>query len=181
MASERGTLKIEDAVKYGLNLLGKGDLVLKDKQLEIIRYITLEKRDVMAVLPTGYGKSLVYQLIPPIIDFMEKRPSTAAAIVLVFSPLNALIRQVIKLRESGMKACILKGDRVALDAEDTEVVHVSLSTAETLESLKDFQLIFCHPEAVVENKRVLKIFKTTEFQRRIQAIVVDEAHFVIDW
>ena len=46
------------SVNYGLNILGKGDLVLKDKQWEIIRYITLEKRDVMAVLPTGYGKSL---------------------------------------------------------------------------------------------------------------------------
>ena len=86
-------------------------------------------------------------------------------------------------RESGMKACILEGDRVALDAEDAEeeVVHVSLSTAELLESLKDFHLIFCHPEAVVENKRELKIFKTTEFQCRSQAVVVDEAHFVIDW
>ena len=42
-----------------------------------------------------------------------------------------------------MKACILKGDRVALDVEDAEeeVVHVSLSTAEPLESLKDFHLI----------------------------------------
>ncbi|KAK2567630.1 ATP-dependent DNA helicase Q-like 3 [Acropora cervicornis] len=36
-------------------------------------------------------------------------------------------------------------------------------------------------QAVVENKGVLKIFKTTEFQRRIQAVGVDEAHFVIDW
>ena len=61
MASVRETLKIEDAVNYGLNILGKRDLVLKDKQLEIIRYITLEKRDVMAVLPTGYRKLLVYQ------------------------------------------------------------------------------------------------------------------------
>ena len=118
--------------------------------------------------------------IPPIIDFMEKSSSTTAAIVLVFSPLNALIRE---LRESGMKACILEGDRVALDTEDTEeeVVHVSLSTAEPLESLKDIHLIFCHPESVVENKRELQIFKTTEVQRRSQAVVVDEAHFVIDW
>ena len=80
--------------------------------------------------------------IPPIIDFMEKSSSTTA--VLVFSPLNALRReQVIKLREIGMKACILKGDRVALDGEDAEeeVVHVSLNTAEPLESLKDFHLI----------------------------------------
>ena len=122
--------------------------------------------------------------IPPIIAFLEKSSSTTAAIVLVFSPLNALIReQVIKLREIEMKACILKGDRVALDVEDAEeeVVDVSLSTAEPLESLKDFHLIFCHLEAVVENKRELKIFKTTESQRRSQAVVVDEAHFVIDW
>ena len=72
---------------------------MKDKQQEIIRYITHEKRDVMAVLPTGYCKSLLYQLICPITDFIEfeKTPSSAAAIVLVFLPLNALIRdQVIK-------------------------------------------------------------------------------------
>ena len=44
--------------------------------------------------------------------------------------------------------CILKGEHLALDAEDAEeeVVHVSLNTAQPLESLKDFQLIFCHPE-----------------------------------
>ena len=70
-----------------------------------------------------------------------------------------------------------------MDVEDAEeeVVHVSLSTAEPLESLKDFHLIFCKPEAVVENKRELKICKTTEFQRRSQAVVGDEAHFVIEW
>lgn len=107
MASVRETLKVKHALNnyYDLNILGKGDPILKDKLLEIIWYITLEKRDVIAVLSTGYGKSLLYQLIPPIIYFMEfgKRPSTAAAIVLVFSPLYVLIRdQVIKLRESAL-------------------------------------------------------------------------------
>ena len=69
-----------------------------------------------------------------------------------------------------------------LDTEDAkeEVVHVFLSTAELPKSLRHFQLTFCYPEAVVENKRDLKIFKTTEFQRPIQAVVVDEAHFAID-
>ena len=43
-----------------------------------------------------------------------------------------------------------------MDAEDAEeeVVHLSLNMAKPLESLKDFQLIFCHPEAVAENKQV---------------------------
>ena len=66
------------SVNYGLNILGKGDLVLKDKQWEIIRYITLEKRDVMAVLPTGLDAA--NHCIPPIIDFKEKSSRTTAAI-----------------------------------------------------------------------------------------------------
>ena len=37
------------------------------------------------------------------------------------SPLNALIRdQVTKLKQSGLKACILKGDRVEGDEERKE-------------------------------------------------------------
>ena len=101
--------------------------------------------------------------IPPIIDFMEKSPSTTAAIVLVFSRLNALIReQVIKLRESGMKACILKGDRVALDAEDAEkeVVHVCLKP---LESLKDFHLIFVTQRLWLKTSESLKSLKRPSF------------------
>ena len=115
------------SANYGLNILGKGDLVLKDEQWEIIRYITLEKE----MLWLFCRLDAANHCIPPIIDFMEKSSSTTAAIVLVFSPLNALIRE---LRESGMKACILKGDRVALDVEDAEeeIVHVSLSTCGTI-------------------------------------------------
>ena len=52
------------------------------------------------------------------------RPTETNSIVLVVSPLNALIRdQVSKLRECGLKACIGKGDRVALDGEDAYLSH----------------------------------------------------------
>ena len=63
------------------------------------------------LLPTGFGKSLVYELIAPFADFMDFgfRPTEANSIVLLVSPVNALIRdQVTKLRECGLKACILK-------------------------------------------------------------------------
>ena len=172
---------IFEGVKYGLEVIGKKDFTLKDEQLTILKIITVQKRDVLAVLPTGFGKSLVYQLIAPFADFMAiaHRPTVNESIVLVISPLNALIRdQVSKLKESGLKACILKGDRVALD-EDGDEEHVSVS--EPVENLKNFQVIFAHPEALVENKATLKILKTEEFQNRVRAIVVDEAHLVVDW
>ena len=150
--------------------------------MQILRIVIVEKKDALAVLPTGFGKSLVYQLMAPFADFMDSgfRLTETNSIVLVVSPLNALIRdQVTKLRESGLKACILKGDRVALDGEDDDRERVCIS--EPLESLKNFQLIYAHPEALVETKAVMKLLKTTEFQRRVRAIVVDEAHLVVDW
>ena len=108
------------------------------------------------------------------------RPPESYSIILVISPLNALIRdQVTKVRECGLKACILKADGVALDGEDDDGEQVCLS--EPLQNLKNFQLIFAHPEAVVENKAIMKLLKTTELQRRMRVIVVDETHLVVDW
>ena len=37
---------------------------LKDEQVECIRRIVCHGRDVLAVLPTGFGKSVIYRLIP---------------------------------------------------------------------------------------------------------------------
>ena len=39
---------------------------LKDKQMEIIEAIVTNKRDVVGLLPTGYGKSMTF-LVPPLI------------------------------------------------------------------------------------------------------------------
>lgn len=136
--------------------------------MQILRIVIVEKKDVLAVLPTGFSKSLVYHLMAPFADFMNSgfRPKETNSIVLVVSPLNALIRdQVTKLRECGLKVCILKGDRVALDGEDDDGEQVCIS--EPLENLKNFQLIYAHPEALVESRVVMKLLKMTEFQRRV--------------
>ena len=172
----------EEAVNYALKAVGKQNITLKEKQLSILKLIVLEKKDVLAVLPTGFGKSLIYQTIAPFADFIERDESTERdkSIVIVISPLNALIKdQVTKLRETGLRACILKADRVASDCQDIE--EVSISSSEELENLANFQLLYAHPEALVESRQVLKLLKKEEFQNRIRAIVVDEAHLVVDW
>ena len=116
-------------------------------------------------------------------DYMDsgQRPTQKKSIVLVVSPLNALIRdQVTKLKQSGLKACILKGDRVEGDEEERKEEQEGLAFS-AIENLREFQLIFAHPEALVGNKNVIRLLKTTEFKNRIKVIVVDEAHLVVDW
>ena len=58
-----------DALNYGLEILGLSDIELKEKQYEALKAVVLKNRDVLAVLPTSYGKSLIYQLLPLVLDF----------------------------------------------------------------------------------------------------------------
>ena len=67
----------------------------------------------LAVLPTGYGKSLIYQLLAPTYNFMDfaGSPGGKKSTVIVISPLNALIPdQIAKMREGGFKCeCVKRG------------------------------------------------------------------------
>ena len=119
----------------------------------------------LAVLPTGYGKSLIYQLLAPTYNFMDFAGSSGGkkSTVIVISPLNALIRdQIVKMREGGLNVSVLRGDR--LDMEDGSDDHdVSLDMPVEIQSSTNFDLIYTHPAVLVDNKKVSKLLKTPAF------------------
>ena len=51
-------IEFDRTLKFSLTERGTPDLKLKTKQLEALRE-WCSKREVLAVLPTGYGKSLI--------------------------------------------------------------------------------------------------------------------------
>ena len=106
----------QQGVNFTIQVIGRENVMLKEMQ--ILRIVIVEKKNALFVLPTGFGKLLVYQLMASFSDFMDSgfRLTETNSIVFAVSPLNALKRnQVNKLRECCLKACILKGDCVALD------------------------------------------------------------------
>ena len=50
-------------MKYALEKVGKANITLKEKQEEVLKIIALKQKDVLAVLQTGYGKSLYIYII----------------------------------------------------------------------------------------------------------------------
>ena len=54
----------QQAGNFALENCHIGNFTLKEKQLEIIKAIVQQNRHVLAVLPTGYDKSLTLQLLP---------------------------------------------------------------------------------------------------------------------
>ena len=78
----------------------------------------------LAVLPTGYGKSLSYHLLPSVYNFMNcgARSNAQNSSVLVISPLNAQIHdQILKMRKGALNVYVLKGDRLTRDDDHEEV------------------------------------------------------------
>ena len=60
------------------------------------------------------------------------------------------------MRKGTLNACVLKGDRLNGD-DDREEVKLNAPVGSLLSTTYD--LIFTHPEVVVDNKKVFKLLK----------------------
>ena len=125
-------------------------------QREVVDAV-LAGRDVLAIMPTGGGKSLCYQL-----------PALCrAGLTLVISPLIALMRdQVRALQEAGVVAGALTSGNTE---DETDAVWEAIDDG----SLK---LLYCAPERLASGgtERLLRRANCT-------LIAVDEAHCVAQW
>ena len=72
------TTEFREAVAYALSCVRREGLVLKPKQEKALIHL-YAGRDVFAWFPTGYGKSLCYQLLPFMFDYKLKRINSPVA------------------------------------------------------------------------------------------------------
>ena len=63
------TVIFDEAIKLALDFVPRVDDLKKEQKLCI--EALLEGRDVLGLLPTGFGKSLIYQLHPKILELMK--------------------------------------------------------------------------------------------------------------
>jgi ATP-dependent DNA helicase RecQ len=125
-------------------------------QSEIVAAV-LEGRDVLAVMPTGSGKSLCYQLPALLRD----------SLTVVVSPLIALMRnQVAQLRGYGIAAAALNS---ANDPTENRAVLDGIARGE-------LRLVYVAPERLVRPD-------TLDLLRRakVTLLAVDEAHCISQW
>ena len=133
----------------------------RGRQLDVITAI-LQHRDVLAVMPTGAGKSLCYQ-IPACAPSTDGRP----ALVLVITPLRALMRdQVAHLSAHGIPAAFI-------DSETTDTERAAIYQAAREGRIR---LLYVAPERL-SSPEFLRFAQTL----RIRLVAVDEAHCVFQW
>ena len=125
-------------------------------QEEIINEL-LQDRDVLAVLPTGSGKSMCYQ-VPAVIG---------DGICLVVSPLVALMEDQVKgLEKRGIRALHLGG---GMSRNDTITAFDNLLYG-------NYKLVYASPEKLQSDLVQEKLR-----QLPINLIAIDEAHCISQW
>ena len=128
----------------------------RPQQLAVIESI-LAGKDTLALLPTGAGKSICFQ-VPTIFQ---------RGICIVISPLIALMQDQVKdLVSKNLKAVLLGSQ---LSAQEESIVFKEIEA-------KKYQFIYCSPEKLAQ-----KHFQTLLSGLPIQLFAIDEAHCISQW
>ncbi|XP_066910993.1 ATP-dependent DNA helicase Q1-like [Clytia hemisphaerica] len=175
-----GHVKVFKALGEALSQVAIGqNICFKPKQIQCFEFL-MEGHDVVSILPTGYGKSLIFQLLPWILP--QKSPGKGN-IVIVVCPLTSIISdQINVLKNLGVKAVTLP---TSWNEEFDESVPDLFPCTNNTEQSKpesellnpSFTLLFGHPEALLSEK-CRKLLKSEPYQERVTACAVDEVHCV---
>ena len=153
---------------------------LKAKQVKCLEAVYCG-RDVVAVLPTGYGKSIIFHLLPALLHDKIKMSgqSPSRPVVIVVSPLNALTKdQIRRISQGTLKSAALNVKRKPYSADfELDVGEANPSLLKSAE----YDLVFTHPEAFLSCKEGMNLSQSAPYQHGVQAIVVDEAHCILEW
>ena len=122
----------------------------------------LRGRDLLAIMPTGGGKSLCFQL-PALL-----RPG----VCIVISPLIALMQdQVRLLQDNGIEATFINS---SLERAEVSRRFARLERGE-------LKLLYVAPERLLQAEFQGEVMPRLQAAHGISSLVVDEAHCVSEW
>ncbi|XP_068747499.1 ATP-dependent DNA helicase Q5-like isoform X2 [Montipora capricornis] len=138
---------------------------LNKHQEEAIRQVVELKVDVYVNLPTGYGKSVVFQALPTVFASVNKCEKN---IVIVISPLINLMKdQVSRLSLLGVSAISLSDISSAAEIKRVES--------------GEFSIVYGSPESWLGDIRWRRMLASETYRSYVRAVAVDEAHVICHW
>jgi len=126
-------------------------------QEDIIRAVVEERKDTLALMPTGGGKSITFQ-VPALVQ---------EGICLVITPLIALMKdQVERLNKLGIKAMAVHSGMKKKE------IDVALDNC----IFGNYKFLYISPERIET-----EIFKARVQKMKVNLVTVDEAHCISQW
>ena len=144
-----------NAVHHALSSRFENVRQLKPVQEEALLQF-IRRKDVFCVLPTGCGKSLIFQLVPLVRAYLHNEKFNYPEKPMVESHIQ-------ELANYGILSCYL-GDDGLIEEE-----------------ISQHSIVFTSPELIVREERWRKLLQLQEFQDNLFGLVTDEAHVVPKW
>lgn len=147
---------------------------IKPLQYDIIKSV-LDKNDTVAILPTGYGKSMCYQL-PYLID--------QSKVVIVISPLISLMEdqkdklEKLKVRVTCFHSNVNKKKRNEIKSNLMDQYDDPFIDDNNSECKEDGMIIFLTPEYIMNCENWIK---NLAIHNKLTLLAIDEAHCISTW
>ena len=122
----------------------------------------LAGRDLLAIMPTGGGKSLCFQL-PAVLG---------SSVTLVVSPLIALMQDQVRL---------LEDNGIAATFINSSLPHGEVAQRIAAMLRGEYRLVYLAPERLLQPEFLTRTLPQLAATAGIRAFVVDEAHCVSEW
>ena len=134
---------------------------------EIALHEFLGGQNIFVNLPTGYGKSLLFQCLPIAADALFEKPRGSSVLV-VISPLRSLMEDQIRyLNNMGVPAIAIT------DKEDVEIIQQVMNG--------NYVLVYGSPECLLSTDSWRSILDCQSFKEMLIGVAVDEAHGITQW
>ena len=141
-------MEFHTALKRAMECMGISDM--KPKQIDAIKSF-VSGRDTFVTLPTGYGKSIIFAILPLLFNFLRGEyayllyclyikfyTGTEGSIAVVVTPLISLMMD--------------QGNKFTLRGIKTEFVGDAQRCEQAVEAVIN-QLVYISPESLLQNRR----------------------------
>jgi ATP-dependent DNA helicase RecQ len=155
--------RVAEGARALLPALAGPQAVLRDDQLAAIQALVVDRRRVVVVKRTGWGKSAVYFLATRLLRDAGAGPT------LLVSPLLSLMRdQIAKAEAIGIRAVTINSTNL----ERWRQVEAELAAGQV-------DLLLISPERL--NNLQFRSEVLPDLAKRVGLLVIDEAHCISDW
>lgn len=154
MAQQKKRCKDVGLVVFGFTL--------QEVQINAIHMIFYKQRDLFFLAKTSFGKSLIFQLLPFMLD--------PTGIVIILMPLK-----LFQAEQNNMINHIPTGKAIALTGENNQKpTQVDIAT-------QPYTHIFTSPEIALSKKFKQNVLDDPLFASRLSLLAIDEIHLVEEW
>lgn len=135
---------------------------LQEGQVEAVSTLFYERRDLLLLAKTGFGKSLIFQILP----FMFN----PTGVVIILMPLKLL-----QAEQNSMINQIASGKAIALTGENNnKAVQQAIAR-------QNYTHVFTSPEIALSKKFKANVLDDSRFASRLSLLAIDEIHLIEEW